>query len=182
MTDLVNDLICGDSLNFTVSLDDYSAADGWVLTYALRGLSKIDLIATSVGTDFQVQADASTTASWLPGRYNWVSYVSKSGQRYTVDQGVLTISPDLSQAIAGYDGRSVAEKALADAESALATFRSTRGRTKRYTIGTRTMEFDSVTEVLEEISYWRMRVNNEQAANSIAQGLGNPRKMFVRFK
>jgi hypothetical protein len=182
MPDIVNELIAGDTLDFTVSVADYPASDGWVLVYALRGPSVINLTASAVGDDHHIQADSATSSAWLPGDYTWVSTVSKAGQRYTVDSSRLKILPDLTQAVAGYDGRSVAEIALADAESALATFRSTKGRTKKYTIGSRSMEFDSAADILLEINFWKIKVGNERAANSIAQGLGNPRRMQVRFR
>ena len=182
MNDIVNELIAGDSLSFTVTVDDYPATDGWVLTYSLRGPSVINLVAAASGSSYQVQADTSTTATWLPGDYSWVSYVTKSGQRYTVDRGTLTIRPDLTQAVAGYDGRSQAKKELDDAHAALAGFRASRGRIKKYTIGTRTMEFESIAEILAEISYWKMRVANEDTASSLAAGLGNPRRLQVRFR
>lgn len=181
MTDIVNDLIAGDSLDFTTTVDGYPASAGWQLKYAIRGPSAIDLTAAASGDDYHVQASSATTAAWLPGSYSWVSTVSLSGQRYTVGSGTLTIRPDLSQQAAGYDGRSAAKKALDDAENALATFRATRGRTKKYTIGSRSMEFETAADILQEINFWRLKVTNEGAAEQIAQGLGNPKKLFVRF-
>lgn len=182
MSDIVNELIAGDSLDYTVAVDGYSAVDGWILKDSLRGPSSIDLTASASGSAFHIQADSTTTATWLPGNYNWVRTVSKSGQRYTVASGTLVIKADLTQAPAGYDGRSLAAKALSDAETALATFRATRGRTKKYTIGSRSMEFESVGEILAEINYWKLRVANESTAESIASGLGNPRRLGVRFR
>ena len=41
---------------------------------------------------------------------------------------------------------------------------------------------DYIDEILKEISYWKMCIGNDQAAAQIAQGLGNPRKLFVRFR
>ncbi len=182
MTDLINDLVAGDSIDFTTTVDGYPASAGWSLSYALRGPSVINLTAAASGDDFHVQATAATTATWIPGRYNWVATCSLSGQRYTVASGVLTIEPDLVQQVAGYDGRSQAKQALDDAHAALAGFRASRGRIKKYTIGTRTMEFESIADILAEISYWKLRVANEDTASSLAAGLGNPRRLQVRFR
>lgn len=182
MSDIVNQLIAGDSLDFTTSVDGYPASDGWILSYALRGPSVIDLSASASGRDYHVYVSAATTAAWVPGSYSWSSFVTLSGQRYTVGQGTLQISPNLAAQVAGYDGRSPAEKALADAETALATFKSTNGRVKKYTIGQRSMEFSTSAEILQVISYWKTKVLNAQTADSIANGLGNPRNLMTRFR
>lgn len=156
----------------------------YTLTYYIAGLGLATPLALTAASDGPGWKTTITTAqsAVLPfGNYSWKASVAGSGERITVGEGELIIEQDFSTA-ANYDGRSVAEKALADAEAALATFRSTHGRTKKYTIGMRTMEFDTAGDILTEISFWRMRVANENAGNQIAQGLGNPRKMFVRFK
>lgn len=182
MTDKIDDLVAGDTLDFTVSVDGYPASDGWTLSYALRGPSAIDLTATPVGQQYRVQASAATTAAWIPGDYSWSRYVTLSGQRYSAGSGWLVIRPNLAAQVAGYDGRSQAEKALADAETALATFKSTNGRVKKYTIGQRSMEFSTSAEILQVISYWKTKVLNAQTADSIANGLGNPRNLMTRFR
>lgn len=180
---IVNELIAGDTLDFTTSLDGYPASAGWQLKYALRGTAgAIDLTASASGDDYHVQASASTTSAWAPGVYRYVATVTLSGQRYTVAEGSLTVLPDLAQQVAGYDGRSLAEKALADAEAALANFRASGGRIKSYTIGARTMAFEDSAAILAVINFWKAKVLAEQTPNLLAAGLGNPRKLHVRFK
>lgn len=182
MTLVINQLVAGDTLDFVTTIPDYPASDGWILTYALRGPSSIDLIAVAENADYRIQAAAALTANWLPGRYHWTSTVNQSGQRYTIDAGTLTIQPNLSASPAGYDGRSLAQKALADAEAALASYTASKGMVRRYTIGMRMMEFNTSADILALIQYWRRMVTQEGTAEQIAQGLGTPRKLYVRFK
>lgn len=176
-----NPILAGDTLDFSVAVSDYPASAGWTLTYSLRGASSIDLVASADGDAYRVQATAATTATWIPDKYSYAAVVAKDADRYTVGSGSLTIAADLTQAQAGYDSRSIAEKALADAEAALASYNASRGMVKKYTIGQRSMEFSTSSEILEIINYWRLRVANEGAAASIANGLGNPRRLRVRF-
>ncbi len=179
---IVNELIAGDTLDFVTTVEDYSAADGWTLTHVLRGPSAIDLTATAMGRDYRTVVVSAITATWLPGDYTYREIVIKpDGQRYTVGGGTLRILPDLAQAAAGYDGRTQAEKALDDARSAMATFMATQGAVKRYTIGMRSMEFQTAAEIIPIIRYWELKVANERTKTSIASGLGNPRKLKIRF-
>lgn len=178
-------LIAGDTLNFYVDVADYPSTDGWSLSYTLvprnASSTRITINAVPEGSGYRVQVGQSVTAGWASGDYVWSSAVSKAGERYTVGQGSLVIAPDPTVLAPGFDGRSQAEKSLADAETALSTFKSTQGRVKKYTIGQRSMEFESAAEILQIISFWRLRVSSERAAQSIADGQGDPRNLFVRF-
>jgi hypothetical protein len=100
-----------------------------------------------------------------------------------VARGEISVAQDLAGIHSpGFDGRSSAEKALNDAELALANLTSSGKKTKKYTIGTRQAEYYTAAELIQAISYWRIRVTNERAAKSISDGLGDPRNLMVRFK
>ena len=185
---IFSELLQGDSAAwhddpFTDAQSRTLTSATYTLTYIIAGpiAAPLSIIAASDGPGWKTTLSAANSATLAPGKYWWSAVLTAAGERITAGSGELIIDINLANAGANYDGRTTAEKALADAESALATFRTTRGRTKKYTIGMRTMEFDSAADILAEISFWRMKVNNEQAADKIAQGLGNPRKMFVRF-
>ena len=79
------------------------------------------------------------------------------------------------------DSRSLAERALADAEAALADFRVNNGMKKKYAIGSRSIEFADSAGIIAEIQYWRQRVELEKVNASIAGGRGNPRRRYARF-
>ena len=172
----------GDTLDFTTTLVDYPASAGWVLTYRLiprTSGTPISIVGTASGDDHRTSAVASTTATWTAGEDSWVAYVDLSGEHYVVDEGVVTLLPNLATATA-YDGRSKAAKALEDAETALANFQATGGRVRRYSIAGREMEFDGAGEILKLVSYWRVQVTRENAASAVAKGLADPRRIYLR--
>lgn len=172
----------GDTLDFTTTLVDYPASAGWVLTYRLiprLSGTPISIVGTAVDDDHRTSATASTTASWTAGEYSWVAYVDLAGEHYVVDEGTVTLLPNLSIATA-YDGRSQAEVALADAKAALAEFQSSGGRVKSYSIAGRSMEFDAAGDILKLVSYWQIEVTREQAAKAVAKGLADPRRIYLR--
>jgi len=73
-------------------------------------------------------------------------------------------------------------KALADAEAALANLTSSGQKVKKYQIGTRNAEYYTAPELIAAIRFWRARVLNEKTAQDVANGLGSPRNLHVRFR
>lgn len=120
-----------------------------------------------------------TTATWTAGEYTWSAWVEKSGERRTVDNGLVTLKYD-PNVVASYDGRTVAQKALEDARTALANFSATSGRVKRYAIAGREMEFDAAADILKLVSFWQNEVSRENAARAVAAGQPNPRRIYLR--
>lgn len=77
-----------------------------------------------------------------------------------------------------FDHQSEAERCLAQAEKALIDYTSNgRSRYKSYTIGSRTLSFNSAQELMDLVAYWRNQVYLEKCA---ASGV-DPRKMLVEF-
>lgn len=180
-------LTVGDTSSWTddpLSIDGVRyASDLYTLTYELRGAAKATFVAVANGGGWKTTLSVGQAAALVAGSYVWAAYLSATNFRLTAGTGELVVAPDLAGVTAStYDGRSVAEKALADAESALASFKASGGKIKRYAIGQRQMEFASIGELLQVIGYWKAKVFNEQAAKDIANGLGNPRNLMVRFK
>jgi hypothetical protein len=44
------------------------------------------------------------------------------------------------------------------------------------------MEFATIPEIMQIIGYWKAIVLNEQSAKQMANGNGNPRRLYVRFR
>lgn len=176
-------LIVGDTLDFITSVPSYLATAGYTLTYRLVPRisgTPISLTATASGSDYRITATPATTAGWAAGEYSWSAYVTKSGERHTVDSGLVTLQVDPG-AVTSFDGRSQAQRALADAQTALANFSATGGRVKRYQIAGREMEFDAAGDILKLISYWKGEVQRENAANAKREGLPDPRRIQIRM-
>lgn len=176
------ELIAGDSLSFLTTVSEYPASSGWVLKFRLvprTGTnSAIELTAAAEGELHRTTASAASTSAWAADNYTWASWVEKGAEVYSIENGQIVVKPNPRTVAAGHDGRSEAEKALDDANAALAAWTPT---TRRYKINGREMEFNGQADILAIISHWTMAVQREQAAKSMAAGRPNPRKMQVRM-
>ena len=119
---------------------------------------------------------AATTAGWAPGAWAWETWAAKGSERYRLEAGQLQVQAGLIGAAAGLDTRSQAQRALDDAEAALAAWTPT---TKRYRINGREMEFNAPADIIAVINHWRTAVKREQAEQAMAAGRRNPRKLQV---
>lgn len=148
------------------------------LTYVIAGpiTTPITLTSTSNGTGWKTTFDAVNSAKLVAGDWWWQATLTATGFRLAVGSGPLSVLPDLAQQTAAYDGRTPAEIALADAEAAYATFNTSGGQVKRYTIGSRSMEFQTGADLKACVEYWRSRVNTEKAAANGA------RDRFIRAR
>lgn len=177
----------GDSATWSddpVPLPDGRTADAlsWTLTYALRGPAALDLVAVATGGSWTITLAASASAALIAGTYVWSSALTSAAERITCGQGQLVLTPNLANIAGPYDGRSAAQIALAGCEAAMATFNATGGKVKKYEIAGRTMEFQTIADLMTLHSFWRIRVLTEQSASSIANGVGNPRHLYTRFR
>jgi hypothetical protein len=163
------------------SHEQYTSAE-WTLNYYLRGPSQLTVVGVANGDGWHCSISATDSASLLPGQYAWSAKLSMQDHRMTIGQGTLTVSADLSAGDGAIDARSVAERALADCEAALASFKGSGGKIKSYSIGTRQTEFHSLIDLMALRQFWQQRVNSERARQVIANGGQNPRRLLVRFK
>lgn len=148
------------------------------LTYEIRGPSTLTLTASVVSANWLTSITTAQSAALLPGLYTFAAYHTATGVRVTRELGNLTITPNLATQAAGYDGRSDAEKALAACEAAIATGASM----VRYQVGDRVIQKSGTAEIMQAISYWRAIVAKEQGTALIAAGMGNPRRLLVKFR
>lgn len=174
-------LILGDTLNFTTTVDGYAASADWVLKYRLiprLSGSAIDITCTASGDLHLCQVPAATTAGWTAGTYAWASWVEQGTEKYSVATGEIKLLANPRTATAPFDLRSDAEIALAQAKAAFAAWTPT---TKSYSIGGRSMEFNTAADILPVISYWETEVAKEANAAAVAAGRPNGRRVFVRL-
>lgn len=172
-------LVAGETLNFLATTPDYPASAGWVVTLYLNpraGGTATSVTGTASGDDHLLQVSAATTAGWAPGAWAWETWAAKGGERYRLEAGQLQVQAGLIGAAGGLDTRSQAQRALDDAEAALAAWTPT---TKRYRINGREMEFNAPADIIAVINHWRTAVKSEQAEQAMAAGRRNPRKLQV---
>ena len=146
-------------------------AGSYTLKYTLAGpiAAPLTLTATNAGSmnssnSWATTLTASQSASLVAGLYSYAAQAFAPGVRVTLAVGDFTVLQDLVTAGGNYDPRTKAEIALADAETALATFQKSGGRLKEYTIGGRHMVNQDDASLLKIIAYWRSRVISEKTA------------------
>lgn len=178
------ELIAGDTLNFLTSVPDYLASDGWALHFRLvprTGANPaITIDAVAEGDDYRTQVVAANTSAYAADSYTWISWVTKGAEVYTIESGQITIRPNPRSVAAGYDGRSLAEKSLADLRTAFATFTATNGTTRSYRIADRERVFNSASDILVQISYWEREVARETNTALAALGKARGGRFYIR--
>jgi len=177
-------VIVGDTLNFTTSVANYTAADGWTLHYRLvpRGTGTAYEFACAADSAdpalHRAQVSVATTAAWTPGTYSWHSWVTKAAESYTFATGSVQLLANPRTSTSALDLRSEAQTALEAARAALAAWTPT---TRRYSIAGREMEFNSPADIVAVISYWEAEVAREENTARINKGQAGNRQVFVRL-
>ncbi len=174
-------LVAGDTVTWQKSYGDYSAAT-WTLKYRLlNAAGKIDITAAASGSDHLVSLAAATTAAYVAGDYDYISWVEKIGERVTLGQGRIKVVANLATA-ATYDGRSDARKIY---DGLLANYQARitagQGFVAEYEIAGRHMKFINAADWLQQLNYWKSQVAAEDRAAKIAAGLGGGARVLVRF-
>ena len=157
------------------------------LTYYLRTNTASEG-ATAVGvvdgSGWKTSLPASTTSNFDAGTWYFqaVATAIADGSKTTLGTGQIEVLPSLSYAgtPGAFDGRSQAEKDL-DAVTAAIRSLMSGGAVQEYRIGTRSLKRFDLAELLVLQSRLKAQVAREQKANMIANGLGNPHSVFVRF-
>ena len=179
---LENTVYAGDTLEFTSSVPDHPASDGWTLKYRLAPRAtgaEIDITATASGDDYLISVSAATTAGWVAGWYTYTAFVEKASERYTVERGQMQVLPASTTLADGTDTRTHARKVL-DAIEAVLENRATLDQ-ESYAINGRSLKRMPIADLLKLRQLYRAEVAGEEAAAKLAAGLGTARKVQVRL-
>jgi hypothetical protein len=186
-----SNIIAGDSAQWI----DTAFADGlgasvdsgtYALTYALRGPAPVlDLVGTSQGTGWAFSLSPAQSAALNTGMasaiWYWQAFAAKAGVRLTAGDGTLVVKPNIAALSTTYDGASQGEKILTAIENEIQA-RINGGATLEYTIGTRSLKKEPMSELLKLRSAYRNIVARERRGQMIKNGMGNPGRVGVRFK
>lgn len=181
-TSVPESVTAGDTIQWTITLPDYLASDGWVLKYRLINVAgKIDITSTPDGDDHAIEVTALTSATWAAGSYDYQAYVDGvSSQRKTIETGRIIIKPNLANEANGYDNRTASRKLLDQLDADMAAY-GNKAYTQEYEISGRRMKFLNPGEFLAFRNKVRSEVAREEAAERIARGEDAGRKVLVRF-
>lgn len=189
-------IIAGDSLAWReVALRDnlgQSVDSGaYQLQFSFRGPAaggNLDLVGAPAGTGWEFALTSGQTAAFnntpAPLTWFWHAIATKAGGvRITAGEGTLHVRPNVAGQATGaaFDGRSQAEKDL-EAVQAEIRARTSGGLTIEYSIGTRSLKKEPMSALIELEQRCKRIVARERRAQMLANGLGNPGRVGVRFK
>ena len=158
----------------------------WTVTYYLRTntSSEGDTVSSTVYTDgWQFSIASATSAAFDVGDWYFQAVADKSGaEKQTIFTGRFEVLAALSYSgtPAAYDARSQVNKDLDLVEAAIRALLN-NGVVQEYKIGNRTAKKYDLSELLVLKAALKAELVREQAAEKIANGLGNPRAVHVRF-
>lgn len=174
MLNIPKSIIAGDFQQWTDSLTDYPAST-WQLSYAIRGESVLDIVATPDGDDFDVQISSTESSNLVPGNYLWQAYASRGSNRTTIGNGSIEVIKDLASTPAGYDGRSQAETML-DAVSQAIVSISNGEMVQSYSIKGRSLSKYSLDELIRLRDRLKGEVSREHARKA-----GRDNRTYIQF-
>lgn len=156
----------------------------WTLTYYFRNAAGggLTIVGSANGTGWENTISATASAGLAVGTWFFQARATKASDAHTLWSGRTQILPALNYTgtPAAYDGRSQTQ---IDLEACTAAIRAlvSGGGVKKYTIGNRSAEKFTLSELMELESRLKARLARELAAEQVANGLGSPRNLFVRF-
>ena len=173
-----------DDASVDVFGNEITSSD-WTLKYYLRTNTASEgatSTGSAYGTGWEFTLAASTTADFDAGNWYWTAVATKDSEVITLGNGSLTVEAALtySGTPGAFDGRTQAQKDLDAVQAAIRAIID-GGVVQEYRIGTRNLKKYDLADLLQLEGKLKAEVKREQQAELIANGLGNPRNMFVRF-
>jgi hypothetical protein len=170
----------GDTLTFDVTDPQGRTSGAYTLTFSLRGTNTATATGTASGNSWTVTLIPTQTAALAAGLYFYSIVIAKTGERWTLESGEITVAADVSAQAAGYDGRTQAEIDLAAVRAEIRA-RITGNLTWQYMIGNRELRKEETPNLLELERKLKADVMRETMARKIALGIGTPKNVLVRF-
>jgi hypothetical protein len=171
-------MLAGDTWEWTRELADYPATAWSAVVYFEKADASFSVSGVASGTAHVFTISATTTAGYRAGKYRWRLAVFSEDVRKTVEEGYTEVQPDPAAA-GNFDHRTTARVALENIEAFLRD--PTNLQAASYSLGGRSLSRWSRADLLVERDKWKLEAKSESAAERIAAGLGNPRRLYVRF-
>lgn len=157
----------------------------WTLTYYLRTNTASEgatVVGTAYGKGWQFTIAAATSDGFDAGQWYWQALATAGSDKLTIGSGQLEVLAglDYSGTPGAFDGRTQAQKDLDAVQAAIRAMVS-GGAVAEYSIGSRRLKKMALADLLQLESSLKAEVKREQKAALIANGLGNPHNLYVRF-
>ena len=178
----------------TVKWRDESATDvfgndidssSWSLKYYLRTNTASEghiSTGSAFGQGWEFTISATDSAGFAAGSWFFQAIAEKGSEKITLGAGRFTVSAALeySGTPGAFDGRSQAKKDLEAVQAAIRTLIA-GGAVQEYKIGNRNLKRYDLGDLMQLEAQLKAEVARQGKADAIANGLGNPNNMFVRF-
>lgn len=176
----------GDSVQWIEPPTDDRSQASWGSVLWLRfnaANEALTITGTAVAIGWQFEISATTSAGMDAGTWYWQRRITQASQSITVGTGSLVVEPSLaySGSAAAFDGRSQARKDLEAVQAAIRAIIS-GGAVSEYMIGTRRLKKMPLPDLIMLEDRLKREVVREDRAQAIANGLGDPRKVNIRFR
>jgi hypothetical protein len=167
------------------NLGNEISSSTWTLTYYLRTNTASEgatVVGVAYGTGWEFTIDATTSAGFDAGDWYWQALATSGSDKVTLGAGQLQVLAALSYTgtPGAVDGRTQAQQDLDAVQAAIRALVS-GGVVKEYTIGNRNLKKYDLPDLLQLEAKLKAEVKREQMAELMANGLGNPHNLFVRF-
>lgn len=169
----------GETVKWKKSLAEFPPGDGWTLKYFFRGPSVLNITALADGEHYEATIASAASAQLSAGEYYWQAWVENAGgEKHRVETGRTVVEAGLESAVAGYDGRSQAERDLEAVRAALAG----KLTVAEYQIAGRSLKTRSKDELMRLEQSLASRVNAERRAERMRDGAPFFQTVNVRFR
>lgn len=167
------------------NLGNEITSTSWTLTYYLRTNTASEgatVVGSAYGTGWELTIAAATSAGFDAGQWYWQAIATSGSEKVTLGAGQLEVLAALSYTgtPGAVDGRTQLEQDLAAVQAAIRSLIS-GGAVQQYSIGNRSLSRYSLSDLMALESKLKAEVKREQMAQLMANGLGNPHNLFVRF-
>lgn len=172
-----SELVLGTTLQFTKSLPEFPAGEGWTLAYTITNAANAYSVATTAsGDDFAVSVAPATTAGWAAGDYQMTAIASKDGAKFRAATAFISLKPDPTSA---GDFRSHAKKVL-DSVNAVIAGRATQDQ-EQLQIANRSLKRTPLADLLALRDKYQALYNAELADTNAANGKARQNKIKYRL-
>ena len=170
---------------FVGPLNESITSGDWTLTYYLRYDQTHEghrVAGTSYGTGWEFTISATDSAAFDAG--NWYVYAeaTKDSEKFPLGTARVEVFASLTYTgsePAAFDGRTQAEK---DLDAVTAAIRAIiADKASEYSIGNRTFKRVAMADLQMRLNRLNAIIVRERKAAMIANGLGDPHSLYVRF-
>jgi hypothetical protein len=165
-------------------LTDYAPAT-YDLSYLLRdvddGTREITITASESGSDYLVEVASSITSGYVPGRYRWLAYITRTSdsERMTLGTGYTEVVPNTSGDSVETEHLNFLRERVRVLRTAITALSSKT--VTSYSIGDRTLTYQDVPTMITEYNKARAEIQQLESAERVSGGEDNPRRIGLRF-